>query len=345
MRAGPAPPTTAGPPMRRVLRALLPRPPAAAAASTSAAPQSAPPPPFPGLWAAIQATSASASAAGALFTIDTAPTLVPDGGWTFVVRVARALRAKDEVGKQEKKKGGASVNPFLPPDPRLVVCPLPPAHTLLLNKFNVAFGHVLVVTTAYEPQEAPLTPDDAAAVWSVLTSFPGAGGLAFFNRGPLSGASQPHKHVQVVPLPLDGEGGSDADPAALAPFEPTALAAVAGAPALAVVPVRSLPFRAYAAAMPEGGVAAGELAVCLGALAATACGGQGSAHPSPSASYNLLLTRRVALAVPRSAAAAGVVSVNAVGYAGGLLVRSEGEAAAGEGGGAMGVRAACGVAW
>jgi sulfate adenylyltransferase (ADP) / ATP adenylyltransferase len=28
------------------------------------------------------------------------------------------------------------------------------------------------------------------------------GGLAYYNCGPSSGASQPHKHVQVVPLPL-----------------------------------------------------------------------------------------------------------------------------------------------
>lgn len=39
--------------------------------------------------------------------------------------------------------------------------------------------------------------------WSLLgfQSMQG-GGLAYYNCGPSSGASQPHKHVQVVPLPL-----------------------------------------------------------------------------------------------------------------------------------------------
>ena len=33
------------------------------------------------------------------------------------------------------------------------------------------------------------------------------GALAYYNRGPLSGASQPHKHLQVVPQPqLPGNG-------------------------------------------------------------------------------------------------------------------------------------------
>ena len=54
-----------------------------------------------------------------------------------------------------------------------------------------------MVTSDFERQEAPLTPADLAAAWAVLTAFPGAGGLCYFNRGPASGASQPHKHLQA----------------------------------------------------------------------------------------------------------------------------------------------------
>ena len=43
-------------------------------------------------------------------------------------------------------------NPFLPPDPELVVGPLPPAHVLLLNKFNVVAHHLLVVTQEFRSQ-------------------------------------------------------------------------------------------------------------------------------------------------------------------------------------------------
>lgn len=88
------------------------------------------------------------------------------------------------------------------------------------------------------------------------------GGLAFYNCGPVSGASQPHKHVQVVPLPLDDpEGSSSAaasDPASgqqgLA--RPPIWQAVAAAAAAAGVPpgqpfeLRNLPYAAFAATLP-----------------------------------------------------------------------------------------------
>lgn len=88
------------------------------------------------------------------------------------------------------------------------------------------------------------------------------GGLAFYNCGPVSGASQPHKHVQVVPLPLDdpeGSSGGDAsDPASgqqgLA--RPPIWQAVAAAAAVAEVQpgqpfeLRNLPYATFAATLP-----------------------------------------------------------------------------------------------
>ena len=296
----------------------------------------------------MTAVATAARAAGALFKIDTAPRALDDGGWRFVLRVATALKAKDEDGKKKKGGGGGAApprpfNPFLPPDPRLVVRALPPSHALLLNKFNVADGHVLVVTRAFEAQEAALTEGDAAATWVALTAAPGpGGGLAYFNRGPESGASQPHKHVQVVPLPLmegGGEGGEGGN--ARAPFEPSALAAVAGAPPYQVEPVRSLPVRAFAAAMPADPEPRA-LAGCLARLAA-ACGVANAADTTTS--YNLLLTPRVAMAVPRRAARVGPLGVNAVAFAGSLLVRSEAELAYIEARGPWDVLRDAGVPW
>ena len=97
-------------------------------------------------------------------------------------------------------------DPFLPYDERLWVAHLPPSHELLLNKFPVSLHHALVVTRAFEEQEDPLTAADLRAAWAVVDAMPGAGGMAFFNRGPASGASQRHKHLQIVPLPLHGAG-------------------------------------------------------------------------------------------------------------------------------------------
>lgn len=344
--------------MRRLLRRLLPggrRQSARAAAPLSIPPLSPtdPPAPVPGLWPAVLATSDAATASGALATTPTAATAVADGGWTFVVRVAASLKAKADAAaaaaaKADKEKADAKpkkrFNPFDPPDARLVVALLPPAHTLVLNKFNVATGHVLIVTSAFEPQEAPLTPADAAAAWAVVTSLPGAGGVLYFNRGPLSGASQPHKHLQVVPLPLhDGDVVDGDEQTCWAPFERAALAAVEGVPPLTVAPVRSLPVQAFAAAMPPGpGPTPTALAACFAALAA-ACGVPGGVEDTGS--YNLVLTRRAALAVPRAASGTGPVGVNAIGYAGSLLVRSDDEQEFVKREGPWGVLAACGVKW
>ena len=73
------------------------------------------------------------------------------------------------------------------------------------------------------------------------------GALAYYNCGPLSGASQPHKHVQVVPLPLHSDSPR-AVPMSAA-IEP-ALDGSQGSGA--VVAVTSLPFQAYACRIPEG---------------------------------------------------------------------------------------------
>ena len=346
-------PPPRAPTMRRLLRSLVPqRRSAASPAALCPSPLTTDeaPAPLTGLWPAVLERARAAASDGALVSTATTPSLVDDGGWTFVLRVARSLQAKTEAAaaqaQKAKKQEGKSraFNPFDPPDPRLVVTPLPPSHTLVLNKFNVADGHVLIITQAFEPQEAPLTPADAAAAWAVVTSFPGAGGLLYFNRGPLSGASQPHKHVQVVPLPLDAaEAGSD--DTARAPFEGAALASVtaAGAPQLTVTPVRSLPVCGYAASMPPApGPTPTQLAACLGDLAA-ACGVEGGSDAATS--YNLVLTRRCALAVPRSAAGVGPVGVNAIGYAGSLLVRTETELEYVREAGPWGVLRACGVPW
>jgi ATP adenylyltransferase len=72
------------------------------------------------------------------------------------------------------------------------------------------------------------------------------GGVAFYNCGPASGRSQPHKHVQVVPLPLDERQ------APVPPIASVTDVALADAAPLAAVELRQLPFRAYATRLPSG---------------------------------------------------------------------------------------------
>jgi len=88
-----------------------------------------------------------------------------------------------------------------------------PNHNLCLNKFYVYDHHLLLLTRDFQPQVAHLSVDDFLAVvntWELL----GDGAqqqqqkqnqgeelswMAFYNRGFYSGASQPHKHIQLVP--------------------------------------------------------------------------------------------------------------------------------------------------
>ncbi|KAF9920617.1 bifunctional AP-4-A phosphorylase/ADP sulfurylase [Linnemannia zychae] len=94
------------------------------------------------------------------------------------------------------------VNPFLPHDPALYVEDASEYHKILLNKFCIVPRHFLIVTKEFQPQTQPLSPDDLLAAWNALEalklSHPDA--IAFYNCGARSGASQPHKHLQVLPI-------------------------------------------------------------------------------------------------------------------------------------------------
>jgi len=263
------------------------------------------------LWDSVVATGDSATRASAVSDLDTAAELVYDHGIPFVVRVARSLRDKPKAAQRDKP----SSNPFLPPEPALVVCSLEPAHTLVLNRFRVVRHHLLVITKAFEPQTGRLSSADFAAVWRVLLSFPAPGGLLFFNVGEASGFSQPHKHVQLLPLPL-----APAELAAPAvPIEPLLLAA---ASPTGVGHVRSLPFWNACALVPPD--AAPEL---LAEMLEALLGRMRRAFPAQE-SYNLLGTTRWLMVVPRRAEAGCGVAVNALAFAGTILCRSAEELAA-----------------
>ena len=73
------------------------------------------------------------------------------------------------------------------------------------------------------------------------------GGLAYFNCGEEAGASQPHKHTQIVPLPL-----ADSSSCKSTPFESVIREArdQSGAQEISPIPLRSLPYESYAAFLP-----------------------------------------------------------------------------------------------
>jgi ATP adenylyltransferase len=139
----------------------------------------------------IQDVIIRARHAGALEPIDTASDYIEDQGLTFLVRVARHLRKKP-VGTDDR-------NPFLPYEPLLYVADASASHACLLNKYNVIDRHLLLVTRQFEHQETALTFGDFRALCCCLGEYES---LGFYNSGMRAGASQQHKHLQLVPLPL-----------------------------------------------------------------------------------------------------------------------------------------------
>jgi ATP adenylyltransferase len=271
------------------------------------------------LWPALVECTRRALASGALLPIATEPRFIDDAGVRFAVRKAENLVRKDAVRRQRQRGDDAPHNPFLPFEQALLVAPISPSHVALLNKFNVIDHHLLIVTRRFEHQETLLTAGDFVALAACLREFDA---LAFYNAGPAAGASQTHKHLQLVPLPL---GGGSAG----VPIEPL-LDAARGRRGVCTVP--GFGFRhAYArfdARSPADAVAAGHSLQSLYEKLFEAAGLRGidrDGETRQSAPYNLLVTRRWMLVIPRSRECYGTLSINALGYAGSLFVRDDEE--------------------
>lgn len=97
------------------------------------------------------------------------------------------------------RSAGPRPNPFLPWDQPLEVDRLNSGHVLLLNKYPVQAAHLLVITPDWQPQSGWLRPLDWQAVAEVAAD---TGGLWFFNSSATAGASQPHRHLQLLPRRL-----------------------------------------------------------------------------------------------------------------------------------------------
>ncbi|PRX36907.1 ATP adenylyltransferase [Paraburkholderia sp. BL18I3N2] len=254
---------------------------------------------------------------GALQRIETSQTVLESDGIRFVVRQVSSLIRKEQQRRQTQQRHDEerpSANPFLPYEPDLFVADISDTHLALLNKFNVIDNHLLIVTRNFQSQNALLNLADFESLIVCMAEFDGIG---FYNAGAAAGASQAHKHLQIVPVPL----GVSETPVPIEPILATTLL-----DGLAQN-VPGLPFRhAFARLEPGAAIsvdAAQSLLSCYRALL-EAAGVQpvevdGELHQS--APYNLLVTRRWMLLVPRSQERVEGVSINALGFAGSLFVR------------------------
>ncbi|MET0052102.1 MAG: Ap4A phosphorylase II [Candidatus Thiodiazotropha sp.] len=267
------------------------------------------------LWQMLTERTRQAKASGHLHSIETNACPVSENGIEFVVRVAANLKRKAE----DKKKRAADFNPFLPPEPELTVCELSDTHRAVLNKFNVVDHHLLIVTRAFEDQERLLTQADFEALWQCLGEYPS---LGFYNGGAAAGASQKHKHLQLVPLPLYPNSAGNA-----APYPFASLLEI-DAPPLQMMTLMQWPFLHRWCGIPAdwsdaapATAARNSLRIYLEMLAD--CGIESVFREGgtwQSAPYNLLMTRHWMLLVPRSREFSQGISVNALGYLGSLFV-------------------------
>ncbi|MCI0394010.1 MAG: phosphorylase [Chloroflexi bacterium] len=269
------------------------------------------------LWARVQEQTRRALRSGALRPIATTGEIIEQGGIRFLVRVSANLarRARATQEQKEAAPAGGKADPFLPPyEEALFIGPIADSHVCLLNKYNVIGHHLLIVSRAFEEQESLLTLADFRALWTCLAGYDG---LAFYNGGRTAGASQAHKHLQLVPLPLAQEG----PPLPVAP----ALAASRFDGLVGTTP--AFPFRHAVARLDPAWTAdpqqAAQATLERYDLLLRAVGlppGDAGRQPGP---YNLLLTRQLMWLVPRSREKFEKISINALAYAGSFFVSTE----------------------
>ncbi|GAA5913945.1 hypothetical protein JCM8208_007007 [Rhodotorula glutinis] len=132
-------------------------------------------------------------------------------GIPFEVRYAPALAKKPTADKAAASTASKPVDPFAPPYQQdLFVAEeivkeddddSGEGFVVLLNKFCVTPRHFLLVTKDFRKQTTPLSPLETFTAWSILKQLGSREKhLAFFNCGDESGASQPHKHLQFIPI-------------------------------------------------------------------------------------------------------------------------------------------------
>ncbi|MFM7426268.1 MAG: phosphorylase [Elainella sp.] len=258
------------------------------------------------LWSRALSQTQYALQTGALQSIRTQFELIEQGGIEFLVRTLDSLVRKAAAQKQVALKPSTKpVNPFLPYDLDLFVADLSDTHVCLLNKYNVTDHHLLIITRAFEPQEALLTQADFVALWRCLAEIDG---LGFYNSGKQAGASQPHRHLQLVPLPLANSR---------IPIE-AALAEALWQDGIGQSP--KLPFRHALIRLPSD-LPPSEAAK-FSQLAYMQLIEHLNLNRETLAPYNLLVTREWLLMVPRQQEQFQEIPVNSLGFAGTLFVRS-----------------------
>lgn len=283
----------------------------------------------------------------------------------YQLRYCPALGKKPSNLKSDNGPKTPKPDPFENPSPELLIAQFPPGnptYNLILNKFPVIPNHFLLVTKDWQAQTDVLEKTDLEATYECLKAWDTDGDgsrsangsspkslFAFFNSGDDSGASQPHRHLQFLPVEAMRQPGSESwHPLIdLLTSQPTS-------PSPSSTPkfqhLSGLPFAHFALPIPPNPSADTlySIYITLYKAAAAATRGQTPSQVTepittegPAAiSYNLAMTRSTMMICPRRQETAlvpvdpatardiadpGVLSLNGTILAATLMVKAEGE--------------------
>ncbi|KAF5370748.1 hypothetical protein D9758_001877 [Tetrapyrgos nigripes] len=279
-------------------------------------------------------------ASGDLFFFPSSVHHHEENGIDYEIRLCPALQKKPEPLKTSpvpSAKSEKPVDPFSPPyNPNLFVGYLPDqeqgedeAYAVLMNKYSVVKHHFLMVTKGYQSQTSPLMPADLLAAYQLLIAAKKAhkNVFAFYNCGDLSGASQPHKHLQFIEA--DDEEGPPIEKIAKTinletPNRPFTINRLSHATHLFRFPST---FSSLSASEQEATLAQAFISL-LDLVVSTVR--YEPDYPVGKPSYNVLLTLQHLHLIPRkkehhTLANGDLLPVNSLGFAGMLLVKSEPE--------------------
>lgn len=224
------------------------------------------------------------------------------------------LRELNDRLPKHHRSEGPKINPFRPWDPELAIDNVGNDHVLILNKYPVQTGHMLLITREWASQVDWLTLKDWRALVSVDND---STGLWFLNSGPLAGASQPHRHLQLLPRE------SDARSCPRVEWFERLLDARSAKRDLNNDPLTRSCMIARRPSCMDPHDEARELHALYRHLANALRLGNKESCELPQAPYNLLLTRSWMALIRRRCEQANGFSINALGFAGYLLATEQ----------------------
>ncbi|KLO89618.1 5',5'''-P-1,P-4-tetraphosphate phosphorylase 2 [Fusarium fujikuroi] len=166
----------------------------------------------------VKSTFTRARSEGDLHYFPTQVAILNVDSIPFQLRFSPSLANKPKPPPKDLTKPQKPFDPFENPLPALKVTDLGPSHYLVLNKFAVVPEHFILATTEFKPQTHVLEESDLEATLACIEAYEAArrtqaeqghrdgtlgggdGLFAFFNCGDHSGASQPHRHIQLLPI-------------------------------------------------------------------------------------------------------------------------------------------------